>query len=53
MIFISSTQEETYHPPWLTPIGGKDRVGNVLIFEKNDRFVKKTSRKIGKRNDRF
>ena len=29
------------------------RVGNVLIFEKNDRFVKKTSRKIGKRNDRF
>ena len=29
------------------------RVGNVLIFEKNDRFVKKTSRKIEKRNDRF
>ena len=29
------------------------RVGNVLIFEKNDRFVKKTSRKIGKQNDRF
>ena len=29
------------------------RVGNVLIFEKNDCFVKKTSRKIGKRNDRF
>ena len=29
------------------------RVGNVLIFEKNDRFVKKTSRKIRKRNDRF
>ena len=29
------------------------RVGNVLIFEKNDLFFKKTSRKIEKRNDRF
>ena len=40
----------------------RTRVGNVLIFEKNDRFVEKTSRKIEKRsfkktivfqNDRF
>ena len=36
MIFISSTQEETYHPPWLTPIGGKDI--EIRIFE----FVSKT-----------
>ena len=34
-------------------IDATDRVGNVLIFEKNNRFVKKTSRKIEKQNDRF
>ena len=37
----------------LLPIHDTDRDVNVLIFQKNDRFVMETTTKNRKRNDRF